>query len=165
MNRSDDDPDADLAALLRASRGLEEPPQHAIERAYGAWRPRHVAAPARRTLAAVLGFDSLLMPALGVRGEGGTTRQLLYSAEGRDVDLRLSARADGSHGVSGQLLGPDRGGRVRLQVEAHVQETAIDELGEFAFAPCPAGDARLALELGDTVIELPAFDLGAPGRL
>lgn len=159
--------DADLERLLRDSRDLQDPPAHVLHRAIGLW-DRPAAAPTLlQRLTAVLGFDSAGADplAFGLRSAGTLSRQMLYSCEGRDIDIRVSGPRDGSSGwdVRGQLLGPDDGGEVELQAETDEVPRRIDlnELTEFHFAGVPEGRYRITLILSDAVIDLPAFQLPA----
>jgi len=93
------------------------------------------------------------------------TRQLVFSAEGRDIDLRI-APSGPRFTVSGQVLGPDDHGAVALspeQASASVHEAPLDQFGEFRLADVVAGRYRLSLLLGEHEIELPPFDVGSIG--
>lgn len=165
------DPDDALAGALRRSRVLEDAPEALIRRAIDVFQPRRraaVEAPAAgglRRLVAALGFDSLgLAPqAAGLRALGDGTRQMLFTADGRDVDLRIRP-APGGHGVGGQVLGPDEAGRVAIECGAYRAETAWNELAEFSFEGVPAGRCRIVLRSADWELALPEFELpGEPG--
>lgn len=164
--------DARLETLLRQSRQLQDAPESVIQRAIDiaaaslATPPRPVAAPAAggvlRRLVAVLGFDSAGQSALaaGMRSGGGGTRQLLYSTEGRDVDLRVGPAPDGHHWqLSGQVLGPDAVGSVRLHCGTLARELPWSEWGEFQFDDVPAGEAVLTLRSDTWELELPPLRL------
>lgn len=161
MNTHDPD-DAELARTLRASRGLEEAPEVLIQRAIGAWRPRAAAAPGApgllRRLAATLRFDSLATPApaLGLRAGADRMRQLLFSTEARDVDLRLEPESGGRWRISGQVLGPDEQGSAALLPElGEPQQVSWNELAEFGFEPVAGARCRLLLRGADWELELP----------
>lgn len=177
-----DDADDDLVRLLKRSRGLETPPSHVLHRAFGAWKPRPApSAGLLSRISAALRFDSALMPAaatLGVRSGGQAPRQLLFTANGRDVDLRVT-RSNGHHDLRGQVLGPDQSGTVLLMradapaaVPAGAAGTAddagwqvwtsLDPLGEFSFEGIAVGRYRMVLLLPDAEVDLPAFDIGGP---
>ena len=67
------------------------------------WRVSTKASVVGRVLAAP-GFDSLdVSPAVGVRSGQPATRQLLYQAGGKDLDLRVRAEGEGWV-ISGQVL-------------------------------------------------------------
>lgn len=162
--------DEELAAALQASRVMHDAPEALVQRALNLWTtlpqhlPRAATAPPAglRRLLATLAFDSLgLAPqAAGLRsGAAATVRQLLYTAEGRDIDLRIAPAEDGQHWVvSGQVLGPELGGRAALRPaddEAAGQALAWNELAEFHFAPVPAGPCTLVLSSDGWTLELP----------
>jgi hypothetical protein len=175
---TDADPDdAGMARALRAGRDLESPPPAVLQRAMDLWRPRGAAAVADaagrllRRLTGVLRHDSGALPplALGLRAGQGGTRQLLFSAGGHDVDLRVRPEAGAQPPrwcIAGQLLGPVSLGRVALRCGDWSAETAWNALCEFRFDGVPPGDCRLVL-LGDDwemtlgPVDLPAAPPGA----
>lgn len=159
--------DAELERRLHDSRQLEEAPEHVIQRAFAAWQPRRAAAPAPGLLERLIGvltFDSGAPSplAFGARSAGGTTRQLLFSAEGHDIDLRLSPAGEASPEhwlLSGQVLGPDSQGRVWL-TDAQGRnggEATLNELGEFRLPPVPEGEYVMTVRLGAREIVLPGL--------
>lgn len=155
--------DAALESALRASRTLEDAPEALIQRAIGLWQaPARGAAPPRRRLLAVLGFDSAgAAPlAFGRRSTGTEVRQLLFSAEGRDLDLRVTPAAGGRWQVAGQVFGPDTIGVARAEVGSERAEAAWNELCEWRFDALPAGECRIVLAGEGWEIELPPFTLG-----
>jgi hypothetical protein len=174
----DPDPDAPLAHALRRSRVLEDAPEASIQRAIDLFQARARASlpavapasapPALRRLLAVLALDSAVLAPQGqglragpTRQGGRLPRQLLYTIDGRDVDVRIEPTAGGQWLLSGQVLGPDRKGRVLLRGGAAVLESAWDELAEFRFEAVPAGRWVLEVEGEDWAAELPALDLAA----
>lgn len=160
----DDAADDKLEALLRASRGLEAPPATVLQRAIDLWPTAVPATPAGalRRLLATLSFDSgrAAPLAYGMRGSATGPRQILFSAEGHDIDLRVAAAGAG-WSLHGQVLGPDARGRARAFGDDGVERAAaeLDELGEFRLEWPAAGRCILRLELVDRLIELPAFDI------
>ncbi len=162
------DSDDDLTAALLRSRLLVDAPEPVIHRALQIFQARRPAATAPRllrTLAARLQFDSAGLGAqvAGVRNMGEDTRQILFSAEGRDVDLRISPEGEGWL-LSGQVLGPDATGRAQLAVGAYRGEVAWNELCEFSFQGVPEGEATLTLQGDDWEIVLPLMHLQAARR-
>lgn len=165
MNAKPDLDDNALAQSLHAGRRqLEDAPPALIRRAIDLWQPQAAPAPGLlRRLLATLDFDSATTSplALGLRSGGApAARQLLFSADGRDIDLRLvpsTATAPLRWTLSGQLLGPDTGATAELQVGQHAARIALDELAEFRFELVPEGECRLTLRSGDWILELPPF--------
>jgi hypothetical protein len=163
--------DDQLAAALQASRTLVDAPEHVVQRALALFAWREVATavapkPLLRRLLASLSFDSdgASPMAYGMRSGGGAVRQLLFTVEGRDIDLRISP-ADSSAGfvLSGQILGPDAQGRFCVEAAngdaAAAREAALNELGEFVLPELPAGAYHISLELNDMAIDLPPLNL------
>ncbi len=120
-------------------------------------------------VAAALRFDSRSAhaPAAGMRGSLAETRHLLFSAKGRDIDLRVVAAGSGFE-LSGQILGPDEGGRVALAAHLRTssrpppptRHAAIDPLGEFHLDDIDEGTYVLTLQLGSEEIVLPPIEMG-----
>lgn len=127
-----------------------------------------VAQAALRLVRAVLSFDSWAQPpvAMGMRAAASDTRHLLFSAMGRDIDLRITPAAD-HFALTGQILGPDEAGVVELATQsdagpdthaAHV--ASLDSLGEFRLDGVRVGTYRLTLRLGGDEIVLPPIIVG-----
>ena len=156
----------EFARRMRDAFALRDAPAAWVRAAEGLW-PEHgigLAGVARRLLAS-LRFDSAMgAPALsGVRGSASPARHLLFSAEGRDIDLRISPSGE-RFAVHGQVLGPDDSGAVALapeQAAATVYETPLDALGEFHLADVAPGRYQLSLLLAGHEILLPPFEVGA----
>ncbi len=169
------------AALQRALHELPDAPAALQRAAVDLWvapPPRladvaDVAQAALRLVSAVLRFDSWgagqTATALGLRSlrapTPAATRHLLFSAEGRDVDLRIAPAAEG-YALTGQILGPDEGGAVELAAQDAAAGTArvvaIDAMGEFRIDGLPAGGYLLTLKLGADQIVLPVLQVGEP---
>lgn len=174
MNATPERPDPDderLADALRASRVMVDAPEALIERAIGLWQPRAAALPESpsvlQRLLATLRFDSAgAAPlAFGLRASGGTgeVRQLLFSLEGRDVDLRIAPAGEpGCFRLQGQVLGPDAAGTASFTCGEAGGTTPWSELAEFAFDAVPAGTCRVVLRTPAWEAELPAIELAAP---
>jgi hypothetical protein len=153
-------PDAP-AALLRAAIGLWPGPSASASLAAGVqalWV----------RVAAVLSFDSWAAPAVagGMRGLRSPTRQLLYRAGSRDIDLRI-APADLTWALAGQVLGPEEPGHVeltRLDASADARVMPLDELGEFRLDGVAPGIYSLTLYAGSDEVLLPPFDVGEPAH-
>ena len=153
----------------QAVRALPDAPAAWQQAALGLWQARtaQAAAPAPgvvdvaralgRLVAAVLTFDSWATPGLahGMRSLRAPTRHLLYSAQGRDIDLRISPSAE-HFALSGQILGPDETGRIELAaadattstLHAATHRATLDTMGEFRLEGVPAGRYVLTLHVG-----------------
>jgi hypothetical protein len=116
---------------------------------------------ARRVLAA-LSFDSAQRtPAYGLRsGATAAARQMLFNAEGYDLDLRVATK-NGQIAVSGQVLGDDCAGSVALENETVSVQTALNDLCEFTLPPVPSGVYTLRLRLSGLEVEIPNLELNA----
>ncbi|HKR00952.1 MAG TPA: hypothetical protein VJT09_09775 [Pyrinomonadaceae bacterium] len=154
-----------VIGLMRADRAEDAPPA-VIARAVNIFRSRaalKTSEPslARRILAA-LSFDSLQMtPAYGVRSGQQAARQLLYSAEENDLDLRVTPSGE-DWVVSGQVLGAEcAGGRVELEGTLGVSRAELNDQCEFRLPAVPAGSYQLRLRLGPMEIEVPELELRA----
>jgi hypothetical protein len=164
--------DAELETLLRRAAALPDAPPALVRAAIGlfpATPPSVVAAAgaALRRLTAALRFDSWAaapVPA-GVRALPSDARHLLFSAMGRDIDLRITPAAD-SYALSGQILGPDEAGRIELA--GHVDAgspieprlATLDALGEFRLDAVPRGTYVLTVRVGNDEIVLPPIEVG-----
>jgi hypothetical protein len=124
-----------------------------------------------RRLVARLVFDSLLPQQLApVRSEThhpdvaplAAGRQMLFQADGYDVDLRFEAIEDlATEDLLGQVLPqeaalPDiAGARVALcQAEQELQRAQTDQRGLFRFAQVPSGVYELKIQVSEGEIEL-----------
>ena len=166
--------DDEFAQLVQRAVALPDAPPTLVRAAIGLWpaaRPatlRSVADAALRLVHAVLSFDSWAQPALasGMRAGASDTRHLLFSAMGRDIDLRISPAA-GRFALTGQILGPDEAGRIELAAQsggaadhADAQVARLDELGEFRLDGVRGGTYRLTLRMGGDEIVLPPIVVG-----
>jgi hypothetical protein len=176
------DSDERLTATLTTSRALFDAPEAVIERAIALFvarsqQPTPAAAPGPlRRLIATLRLDTALAPmaSLGLRSgaSAGTAavRQLLYSAEGRDIDLRLTPLSPRASNVgearrwrlSGQVLGPDASGQAVLRSDAEHHAVIWNELSEFSFDTVQNGPVILTLRSDDWEVELPPIELDGP---
>lgn len=164
----------EFEALARRAAALPEPPRAVVQAAIALWPKAAdnalasaVQALGKRIIAA-LAFDSwATTPALaGVRSGFAQTRHLLFTADDRDVDLRI-APSEGAFALTGQILGPGRGIRVELAPQADditpaapMHVALVDDLGEFRLDGVARGTYRLSLQFGDDRIDLPPIDIG-----
>jgi hypothetical protein len=148
--------------LMRAD-AIESAPVELVKYAKDIFRQR-VAGRKPSTLSRILAaltFDSLTAaPAYGLRSEAGSGRQLVYSTENVDVDVRVSAENNEWH-IEGQVPGSlcDTG-EVHLESAAFSTSAKLTELCEFSFSSIPAGTYRLAVHLHDVIIETPPLEIG-----
>ena len=140
----------------------ESAPEYAVNRAVSLIRGRAdpESSMLRRVLA-TLKFDSLqLAPALGVRAGAPSERQLLFAAGDNEVQLEV-IQAGESWAVSGQVLGPCKGGKVELRGPAASARTELNEMCEFMLPPVPEGGYALTLRLSEVELEVTDLRLGA----
>jgi hypothetical protein len=111
-------------------------------------------------IVATLTFDSLTnAPAFGLRSQTTAGRQLIYSTETADIDVRVSPEND-QWQIAGQLLGADcPGGDVDLVGDDFSASAELNELCEFSFGSVPAGAYKLSIHLPDVLIETPRLEL------
>lgn len=163
----------EFARLAGRAAALPDAPAALVRAAIGQWRampPESLQSTAQKVLrrvTALLSFDSWAVAphALGVRAVASDMRHLLFSANGRDIDLRI-APAAGHFALTGQILGPDESGVVELTAAAdeaagtpalHVAK--LDALGEFHLEGIRRGIYVLTLRLSGDEIVLPQIDV------
>lgn len=149
----------ELVQLMRTD-DTQDAPRDLVAFAVNLFKSRQHEKSIVRRLIAILSFDSLTTtPAFGVRSANISSRQLLYSAEDSEIDLRVSQQ-DNSWIVSGQVLGH---ACVQGQAEIigdDVSLTAgLNDLCEFRFPGVPAGEYTLNLRFPDIVLEVPRLEL------
>jgi len=170
--------DDEFAELVQRSVALPEAPAALVQAAIGLWPARQtatvqeVARAGWRLVSAVLSFDSWASPpaALGMRAAASDTRHLLFSAQGRDIDLRISPVA-GGFALTGQILGPGDAGVVELKTQAdggaqaaQAHRIELDPMGEFHLDQLSSGTYSLTLRMGGDEIVLPPIEVGPRSR-
>jgi hypothetical protein len=164
------DDDGLIQTLRRAMRD-PEPPRHVVAAAIGVWKERPAKASALGHLIRVMAelvFDSHLQSpvALGLRSTAADVRvrHLLFSAQGRDVDIRVIADLSvvpQRWTMGGQVLGPDSSGTITAAREGgESQSVPLDAMGEFSVGGLAAGRYVVTFVCGSTEIVLPAIDIG-----
>jgi hypothetical protein len=151
-----------LIDLMRDARA-EPPPPEATARVKALFRQRRVAAPTPHLIYATLRFDSArTAPAFGLRSAATIERQLLLSADGCEIDLRIIP-ADGRWALCGQILGRQTGtgGSAEILGANELARAEISDLDEFVLTPVPAGRYTLTLILGNCTIVVPGLSLGS----
>ena len=174
----DNPSDEELAHILRAAIALPDAPPSLVRAAIDLWSAsppvelKSIAQAAVRLVIAALSFDSWARPpvALDMRAAMSDTRHLLFRAMGRDIDLRISPAA-AHFTVTGQVLGPDEPGVVKLVEHGNdglkpsvSLVTSLDALGEFRLDGVRRGTYRLSLRMGSNEIRLPPVEVGARPR-
>lgn len=158
---------SDIGCALHQSRTLVDAPEALVLQAVAVFQQRPLAATTARPwrqLVAHLSFDSTLAGAAtaAVRHHQADTRQLLFEADGREVELRISAvpGTDRWH-LSGQVLGPEDSGWACLNSnDGYSAESTWSDLSEFSFEDVPPGLCTVVLRGGDWELFLP--DLAIP---
>ena len=155
--------------LLRQAIGFmrsdtaEDAPAELIREAKSIFREKVVAhGPSLlQVILASLTFDSLTnAPAFGLRSQTSAGRQLIYSTESADIDVRVSPEND-QWQIAGQILGEDcPGGDVDLVGDEFSVSAELNELCEFSFGAVPAGAYKISIRLPDALIETPRLELG-----
>jgi hypothetical protein len=161
--------------VQQAVTALPDAPSHLLQKVIRQWDARQpsllesaatAAEAVMRRITAALTFDSWAGSAVafGVRSVPGETRHLLFSALGRDVDLRISPAA-GAFALTGQILGPDETGVLELAAagagrDATARTVPLDALGEFRLEGVARGSYVLTLRFGSDEIALPPIDVG-----
>ena len=114
-----------------------------------------------QVIVASLTFDSLTnAPAFGLRSQTTAGRQLIYSTETADIDVRVSPEND-QWQIAGQLLGEDcPGGDVELEGDDFSASAELNELCEFSFGSVPAGAYKISIRTSDQLIQTPRLELG-----
>jgi len=170
--------DVEFAQLVKRAVALPDAPPGLLRAAIGQWhaaQPSLLQTAAKAVLTrvvAALTFDSWAAGSLafGVRAVPSDTRHLLFSAMGRDIDVRITPSA-AEFALIGQILGPDEPGEIELATVsgesagvANTQFASLDALGEFRFDGIRRGSYVLTLALGEDQIVLPQIDVGAHRR-
>ncbi|GEM_PF-803239 len=167
--------DDELAALVNGAAALPDAPPALVKSALGLWQAAQPAVASKTAapgllnkIRAVLTFDSWTASpaALGLRSMPSQTRHLLFSAHGRDIDLRIVSSAE-SYVLAGQILGPDEPGCVELAIDTASEyaarsmlTTPLDELGAFRLDNIRAGTYWMTLKFAGDAVELPQIDVG-----
>jgi anti-sigma factor RsiW len=147
-----------LIGLMR-NYSLQEAPSPVIARAARLMRQSRPAQPSlRQRVVALLRFDSWQQPAAAaVRTGQNATRQILFYAEGYDVDVRVTP-AGSTWVVTGQVLGPNTGGAAELHGPL-LEQTTLNDMSKFTFSSVPSGTYTLTLRLEEIDVEIAGLEL------
>jgi hypothetical protein len=152
------------AIVLMRSDTVEDPPANLVESARKVFRsrvnsqqPSPAPSLASRVVAA-LSFDSLIAaPAFGLRSQASGGRQLLYSTETADIELRVSPENE----IAGQILGATcEYGEVNLESHDFSATASLNEVCEFFFGSVPAGTYKISVHLPGLLVDIPQLELG-----
>jgi hypothetical protein len=149
--------DEELLALgRRALRALPDAPAELQRRAQAIWPQRPGLL--QRVLG-IVALDTWATPLPALRSDESLGRQLLFTAESRDIDLRIVPGPDGWT-LEGQVLGPAEGGSVGLRSAGEpIADGLLDELGAFRLSGLAEGRYRLTLYFATDRVELPELDV------
>lgn len=113
-----------------------------------------------RRIVALLTFDSRNAgPAFGVRSLPTASRQMLYSAEEIDLELRITVQNDECI-LAGQVIGEGCAeGHVEISGVAGRSTASLNEICEFTLPPIPPGNYSLTVRMLDREIEIPELEL------
>jgi len=113
-----------------------------------------------RHIIAILTFDSRVAgPAYGIRSLRSSSRQLLYSAQETDLDLRVTVQNDECI-VTGQVIRADCvNGQVEISGDAGSATASLNEVCEFTLPAIPLGNYALRINMPDVQIEIPELEL------
>lgn len=113
-----------------------------------------------RRVVAILMFDSRsAAPVFGMRSIHTDSRQMLYSAEETDLDLRITIRNDECI-VAGQVIRDGcAGGVVEISGASGSSQASLNELCEFTLPAVPVGSYSLRVRMLDVEIEIPELEL------
>lgn len=156
--------DAELLASLREAAELTDAPAPLVRAAIDLWPSTSAVGTALARLRAALAFDSWAAGplALGLRGGTATARHMVFTVDGRDIDLRIDATRAG-YVLTGQILGPDERVEIALRRATDTApglHAAIDDMGEFHFDPVPGGHYLVTLKLPTALVDLPLIEFG-----
>lgn len=173
MNRLSTLSDEALAAMAaKVDIDLPAAPGWLVESAVAMWRAPAAVPTLGERIAAVLRFDSWARQAVpSLRSAAQEYRQLLFTADGRDFDLRIvadqwPAGPATRFVIEGQVLGAGDDGEMLLtRTDAMVARAPLDEFGEFRFRDLAPGRYAIALQFGADRIDLPVIDVGGDSHV
>jgi hypothetical protein len=155
---------------LASREAAYRPPDSMVRQARGAFAIFGAAAP-RRSLVAILTFDSFLQPApAGIRAASRGARHLLYKAGRYVIRLRAEETGAGQVAIVGQVVDEELPGTFLPEVtvmaftgKKAIDQTVTNRLGEFAFDAAPAGGLQLAVGLAENAFLTVALPVAAEG--
>lgn len=147
----------ELIVMMKGDK-TKDPPRHVLMSAIKIFT-RETQSGLRRIIA-ILAFDSRHTgPAFGIRSLHTASRQMLYSAEETDVELRITVQNEECV-LAGQVIREHcAGGVVQISGPAGSAEASLDDLCEFTFPAIPFGNYLLRIRIQDLEIEIPELEL------
>jgi hypothetical protein len=145
--------------LMMRSDSMTDPPRDVLNSAINIFSQEEQSP--LRSIVALLTFDSRTAgPAFGMRSLPGASRQMLYSAEDTDVDLRITMQNDECI-LAGQVMGRANcaEGHVEISGAGGRSEATLNEECEFTLPPVAAGHYSLTIRMPDLRIEIPELEL------
>jgi len=145
--------------LTMQSDRAQDAPHDLLQSAISIFSPERLSPPLRHIIA-VLTFDSRHAgSAFGIRSLRSTSRQLLYSAQETDLDLRITVQNEECI-VAGQVI-RDKcvSGRVEISGERASAAANLNEVCEFTLPAIPLGMYSLRVKMPDVQIEIPELEL------
>ena len=144
--------------LTMKSDTAQDAPRDVLQSAISIFSPER-RSPLRQIIA-ILTFDSRVAgPAYGIRSVRSTSRQLLYSAQETDLDLRVTVTHDECI-IAGQVIRADCvSGQVEISGNAGSVTANLNEVCEFTLPAIPLGNYALKIKLPDVQIEIPELEL------
>ncbi len=144
--------------LMMKSDTVEDAPRDVLMSAISIFPPG--TQPPLRRIVATLIFDSRHTgPAFGVRSLHTASRQLLYSAQQTDLDLRITIQNEECV-IAGQVIRDScAGGLVEISGATGSAEASLNELCEFTLPAIPVGNYSLKVRMADVEIEIPELEL------
>lgn len=145
-----------LVLTMKSDRAADAP-RDVLQSAINIFSPSQ--SPLRRVVA-ILTFDSRSAgPAFGMRSLHTASRQMLYSAQETDVDLRITVQNDECI-IAGQIICDGcAGGVVQISGASGSSETSLNELCEFTLPAVPVGNYSLTVRMLDVEIVIPELEL------
>lgn len=162
--------DDEWLALVKQAVAMPEVPPHLVQEAVALWskrRPTPRGLPQLQRRMAVLSFDSWagVPVATGMRAMPSEVRQMFFSAERFDIDLRITPGADGFT-LSGQLFGTGSEREVELVLDsqrggkAMQRGVTFDASSGFRIDQLSGGIYVVVVRLGEHEIVLPSIEVG-----
>ena len=144
--------------LMMRSDGTSDAPRDVLTSAINIFL-QETRVPLRR-IVALLTFDSRSAdPAFGVRSLRAASRQMLYSAEDIDLELRITVQND-EYILAGQVIGEGCAeGHVEISGVAGSSKASLNEVCEFTLPAIPPGNYSLTVRMLDREIEIPELEL------